>query len=146
LTPIPISIGEIPPGTDLKVFHRPVRMFIEGQEDDISVYSAWVKSSSSRQGHHIRCQGGLFAGSSGAPYVTRRGFVVGMHVESANEAHMIEADFTSMTTSEAIELVSDTINSNTNVHSSILKAIQFSKCRRLCETLRSLQIPLSNTI
>jgi hypothetical protein len=74
--------------TDLKVFRMPVRLFTEGSISDLSVFTKWMKSATPTA-HNIPCSGGLFAGSSGAPFVSREGFCVGMHVESINYLFLI---------------------------------------------------------
>jgi hypothetical protein len=91
--------------------------------------------------HHISCVGGLFAGSSGAPFITREGKVVGFHVESVNESEEIDATtFTTLTYDEKFELISDTVNSNAGVHSSLCASLNISKCKKLREALNDIGI------
>jgi hypothetical protein len=150
LTPIPISIRVVDTDVDLKVFHCPVALFNDEDFGDLTVYTSWVKSAKPTK-HHSPCSGGLFAGSSGAPFVTRDGFVVGFHVESINSARAIEtpqlqaklATGVTADLNDAIELVSETVNSNSRVHASLCRALCIGSCSKLVETIeRVLRIPI----
>jgi len=137
LQPIPISIRDVEDDTDLKVFHCPVGLFNDMEFGDLTVFTAWVKCAKP-MAHHITCTGGLFAGSSGAPFVTREGYAVGLHVESINSAKIISVDEVSSfsaDTQSAIEIISETVNSSSNSHASLSRALYLGKCKKLIETI-----------
>jgi len=137
LVPIPISIRNIEGDTDLKVLHAPIGLFNQYSSEHIGIFSAWLKSSTPIDGHHILCTGGLFAGSSGAPLLTVEEYAVGMHVLSDSEAR--EANVSEEATQkERNEIFSDSINSNSHVHSSIIKELCIGACRKLLEVLGKL--------
>jgi hypothetical protein len=82
LTPIPLSIRPVEADRDLKVFHMPIDDFNDVEADDsLSVHTKWVKSTFPTA-HHMKCSGGLYAGSSGSPFVMRDGRAVGFFCES----------------------------------------------------------------
>jgi len=142
LVPIPIADGRCLIGDiDLKVYHSPVRLYVDSVGDfQLPIHSIWVKAAIPGR-HHVQCSGGVFKGSSGAPFVNRDGFVVGIHVESFNEA--IPVDIPPQTLVEdAISMISDTINSNINVHASLCNALVLGKCPKLLEALQTLNIPI----
>jgi hypothetical protein len=134
LTPIPISIQPVEADIDLKVFHLPVGLFTDGGIGDLSVFTKWVKSATPTT-HHIPCSGGLYAGSSGGPFVNREGFCVGMHVESINSAEAAPSSISNALVDEAIEIISNTVNSYSNNHDSICRALQLGKCPQLINML-----------
>lgn len=130
LIPIPISINEVEADIDLKVFHFPVAGFNDTASATISPFTQWMKSSIPTN-HHVSCSGpALMKGSSGAPYVNRNGFVVGIHVESRNDAEEVNAD-----ENVDFELFSNSINSIANSHGSISVALLIGKCQQLVNYL-----------
>ena len=135
LSPIPISIQELEPETDLKVYHAPVDAFNDHSSNVLSIFTAWVRCARPSL-HHIYCQGSLYGGSSGAPFILRNGRVVGFHQESLNAAKSVDLDIMkNMSAQEVIELVSETVNSNTTVYGSISSGLYIAKCRILVQTL-----------
>jgi hypothetical protein len=140
LAPIPIWTGNIEQDTDLKVFYSPIGMFLDSSADDtLSVFTNWVKTGRPTA-HHVKCTGGLFSGSSGSPYVTRNGFVVGIHLESASERRIVEIDFERHTDRQAIEIISQSHNSNANCHASLTNALLIYRCTKLRQQLQELRI------
>ena len=136
LLPIPISIRPVEADTDIKVFHCPVGLYNEDAIEDLSVLTVWVKSARPTR-HHIICSGGLFAGSSGAPFVVREGFVIGMHVESINgQAEIPKDDYNSL------EIISETVNSSSHSHASLCRALVFGLCKRLVAELEIIGVEL----
>lgn len=143
LAPIPISIENVEADTDLKVYHCPVDTFNDEHVEDLTVFSAWVKSARPT-GHHVACNIGLYRGSSGGPFISRSGGAVGMHVESVSTAKFVDVGAAPMETQKelvnAIEIISSTVNSNAHVHASFGRALVFGKCRKLLQFLRSLDL------
>jgi hypothetical protein len=136
LIPIPISIRAVDSDTDLKVFHCPVGLFTDGNQSDVTVFTGWVKSGRPTR-HHIPCNGGLFSGSSGGPFVTREGYAVGMHIESINSARGVESSYTGNPQTN-FDILSSSCNSNANNHASISSALCLGSCRKLVTVLRSI--------
>ena len=136
LRPIPISIRPVEEDTDIKVFHCPVGVYNDGAVDDLSVLTSWVKSARPTR-HHIICSGGLFPGSSGAPFVVREGFVIGMHVESINSQTLIFED-----EYNSLEIISETVNSNSHSHASLCRALVFGSCKMLVAELVAIGVEL----
>lgn len=139
---IPVSIARVEFDTDLKVFHCPVGLFTSDNCDSVSVFSEWVKTARCTA-HHIPCNRGLFAGSSGSPFITRAGYVVGMHVESINQ-QIDNLDVQGLTVTDALEIVSDTVNSNAHNHASLSSALCIGLCPQLLKCLKTLGIQLHN--
>ena len=139
LVPIPISIDPVVADTDVKVFHFPVAEFNDTSTNVVGPYTQWIKTSIPTA-HHIPCGGpGLYRGSSGAPFVSRSGSVVGIHMEAASEA--AEVNFAAeMDVDSKIDVISNTVNSNANVHGSRNTALQIGKCDELVTILRKLGI------
>jgi hypothetical protein len=142
LEKVPVSIARVEFDTDLKVFHCPVGLFTSESSDSVSVFTGWVKTSRCTA-HHIPCSGGLFAGSSGSPFITRAGYVVGMHVESINE-QIDNLNVKGLDVTDALEIVSDTVNSNAQNHASLSSALCVGLCPQLVKCLRTLGIQLHN--
>jgi hypothetical protein len=136
LLPIPISIRPVEADTDIKVFHCPVGLYNDDAIEDLSVLTVWVKSAQPTR-HHIICSGGLFAGSSGAPFVVREGFVIGMHVESINSQALIPND-----AYNSLEIISETVNSNSHSHASLSRALVFGSCKKLVAELEIVGVEL----
>jgi hypothetical protein len=136
LVPILIFRGLVEPDTDLKVFHCPVGIFLEDESlGDLSVFTKWVKTSRPST-HHVTCDGGLCSGSSGAPFVSREGYVVGMHVERISQARPISsADTWGLSSSDTIEVVSDSVFSIGSNHASYCRALLLHNCKKLMDLL-----------
>jgi hypothetical protein len=134
LTPIPLSIRPVEADRDLKVFHMPIDDFNDVEADDsLSVHTKWVKSTFPTA-HHMKCSGGLYAGSSGAPFVMRDGRAVGFYCESiSREAEM---NVSGLPTDEAIEILSETVNSRAINHGSFCRALLTRSCKKLVEVLK----------
>ena len=99
------------------------------------IFYQWVRCARPSP-HHIYCQGGLYGGSSGAPFILRNGRVVAIHIESSKAAESIDIDaMRKLSVHDAIELVSETVNSNTMVHGSISTGLYIAKCPTLVQTL-----------
>jgi hypothetical protein len=139
LKPIPTSRRTVEPDTDIKVFHCPVSMFNNDSATLLlSVYTEWAKTARP-SAHRIPTNRGFFAGSSGAPFVTRDRFVVGMHVESMNEAVEVNIDGDSL--QEAVDKLSDSVNTNANVRNSLSNGLYLGKCTELItDVLPSLNV------
>ncbi len=107
LVPIPVSTTPVEGDLDIKVFHMPIDDFNDQEADDsLSVDTKWIKSTLPTR-HHMKCSGGLFSGSSGAPSVMRDGRVVGFHCESINSKR--EVNIEGKTVDEAVEILSETV-------------------------------------
>jgi hypothetical protein len=141
LTPIPISLEPVAPDIDLKLFHCPVAAFLDNSNADVGVLTKWTKSGY-KTNHHLVCDGGAFRGSSGAPYVLRNGFAVGIHVESINEAETLSGANVRALTSfdDQIEMISDTVNSNASNYAAMSSVLLFSCCPKLIEYLHSIGV------
>jgi hypothetical protein len=140
LIPIPLSIGPVESDTDLKVFHVPIDNFNDTVVDDtLSVFTAWVKSTLPSK-HHMKCSGGLYAGSSGAPFVLRNGKAIGFHCESSDSKG--EVDITSKTNEEAIEILSETVNSHAHCYGSFCRALLIGSCKKLIQALTEFGVSL----
>lgn len=139
LTPIPISIQQIEAETDLKVYHAPIDAFNDFTSNILTIFTTWVKCARPTS-HHIHCQGGLFGGSSGAPFILRNGRVVAIHIESSNAAETVAR---AMSVRDAIELVSETVNSNTTVYGSISTGLYIARCPTLLRTLADIGADLA---
>lgn len=89
LVSIPISLMPVSADEDVKIIHFPVAFFLNGG-GIIGPFANWMKTSLPTS-HHLPCSGGgLFKGSSGSPYVLRNGSVVGLHIESVNDASIVD--------------------------------------------------------
>jgi len=144
LDPIPISMEDIEPESDVKVYHCSVSSFNAMEVDVVLPGAEWVRYMGSTR-HHIYCNKGLFSGSSGAPFILRNGRVIGLHVESINESKEVSMDGQAhlQTANDiwgALEVVSNTVNSNAHSHGSTCKALKFSSCRQLAVELNALRI------
>jgi hypothetical protein len=141
--PIPISCTAIPREAKLKVYHCPASMYNTNDIDIVSAFpqSVYYWTSSS---HHIVVSGGLFQGSSGAPFLLASGHVVAIHVEGANEATS-PADIKNASTGTAMsegEIISESLNSVLCVHASLSKGLKISQCPMLIKELTALGIEL----
>jgi len=132
--PIPITTMEVEQDTDFKVFHMPICDYVFEESDTISAFTVWGKTAVPTN-HHVQGSIGLYAGSSGAPFVLRSGHAFAMHLESRNESKQIPAQTTD------IEVISNTINSNGSVHASRCSGLYFKSCNELLARLRVLNIP-----
>jgi len=141
LTPIPISLEPVEPDMDLKLFHCPVAAFLDNSNADVGVLTKWTKSGYMTT-HHLICDGGAFRGSSGAPYVLRNGYAVGIHVESINEVETLSGQGVLALTSldDQIEIISETVNSNASNYAAMSSVLLFGCCPKLIEYLRSINI------
>ncbi len=140
LSPIPISLEMIEADMDLKVFHCPVDTFNEGHVEDLTVFTKWIKTGRPTT-HHVSCNVGLFAGSSGGPFISRSGGAVGMHVESVNVSNWLEVPVvTTVPISDAEEIFSKTANSSGSSNASFARALLFRKCPQLVRILRELGV------
>jgi hypothetical protein len=137
LAPIPISEEKIGMDVDLKVFHCPVGIFNDCNTEQVSVGTRWTKSFTPTC-HHVKVDFELFKGSSGAPFVLRNGCVVAFHQESYSEAN--ETVELSDSTSDNVEMFSDTINSNVHSHGSLSSGILIMSHPTLVTALTSLNI------
>lgn len=141
LPPIPLSIAAVESDLDVKVFHVPIDDFNEKVEDDsLSVYTVWIKSALPSK-HHMKCAGGLYAGSSGGPFVLRNGRAIGFHCESVNRKCEVSYD-RSKSTEESFEIISDTVNSHAHNHASFCRALLIGKCKKLVQVLRECGVEL----
>lgn len=129
LVPIPISITPPEPDQDLKVFHCPVSLFNDGIVNSLSFFSLWLKASRPSK-HHVMCHGGLSQGSSGAPFVTKSGEVIGMQVESVNGV-IDSPSIADLDIPAAVELISESVVSLINNHASYCQALLFGRCPNL---------------
>ncbi|RYY43784.1 MAG: serine protease [Chitinophagaceae bacterium] len=142
LIPIPLSIGPVEGDLDVKVFHIPIDDFNDCVNDDqLSVHTLWIKSTLPSK-HHMKCHGGLFAGSSGAPFVLRNGRVFGFYCESINSKR--EADIDGATLQEAVEILSDTVNSHAHNHASFCRALLIGACPKFVKMLGEHGVELYN--
>jgi hypothetical protein len=141
LTPIPISLEPVISDIDLKLFHCPIAAFNDNSNSDVGVLTRWLKSGYSKN-HHMVCEGGAFRGSSGAPYVMRNGFAIGIHIESINETQQLEVDDVKAMSSldEQIEIISDTVNSNAENYAALSTVLLFNRCPKLIEQLKEWKI------
>ena len=97
--------------------------------------------------HHIHCQGGLYGGSSGAPFILRNGRVTAIHVESSKAAESIDTNaLSTMPILDAIELVSETVYSNTMVHGSISTDLYLAKCPTLLRALANIGADFASSL
>jgi hypothetical protein len=140
LTPIPISLEDVEPDVDLKLFHCPVAAFLDNSNANVGVLTRWTKSGYMTN-HHMTCECGAFRGSSGAPYVLRNGCAVGIYVESFNEARTLDESVKRMSSvDEQIEIISDTVNSVATNYGSLSSVLMFNKCPQLINCLRGFGI------
>lgn len=141
LIPIPVSIAPVEGDLDIKVFHVPIDDFNDQEADDsLAVHTKWIKSTEPTK-HHIKCSGGLFSGSSGAPFVMRDGRVIGFHCESINSKR--EENIEGKTVDEEpVEILSETVNSHANNHASFCRALLIGKCKKLVGVLAEFGVPL----
>jgi hypothetical protein len=138
LIPIPLSIGPVESDLDIKVFHVPIDDFNDTEDDDsLSVDTKWIKSTLPTR-HHMKCSGGLFAGSSGAPFVMRNGRAIGFNCEKA------VVDIIGKSMEEDVEIFSDTVNSHANNHASFCRALLIGSCRKLIDVLNGFGVQLHN--
>ena len=123
LTPIPVSIQDLEAETNLKVYLAPIAAVNDMTSSTINIFTMWVKCARPTA-HHIHCQGVLFGGSSGAPFILRNGRVAAFHLESFNSAETIDAEAVKqMEPQDAIELISETVNSNATSYGSICRGL-----------------------
>lgn len=141
LAPIPISLDEVKADMDLKVYHCPVDTFNEGHVEDLTVFSGWVKAARPTT-HHVACNVGLYSGSSGGPFISRNGGAVAMHVESISSARTTDVDVNSMAEEDAMEILSESVNSHANNHASFSRALLFRTCPKLISALGQLGISM----
>lgn len=135
LIPIPISVRPVLPYSSLNVLHGPVGLYNDGDSEAIDSFSARVQTSRPRC-HHITFQGDIFAGSSGAPVVTRDGFAVAMYIEGVSRSTNLSEN----ALDEAIEIFSASSNSCPNSHASMRTGLLFSKCPQFIAALTDLNI------
>ncbi len=138
LNPIPISAADIPPDSDLKIFQFPVAIFNNGEFDQLSAFTKWVKTATCSR-HHVPCNSGFFGGSSGSPLVNELGHAVAMHIESINEALEVTA-YDPADSTAALSVHSDIISQNANIHSSLSSALRLGACSTLIHHLQQLGI------
>lgn len=137
---IPIGTGEMQADDDIKVYRCAVGIFNAQDCDVVASIPQWIKYIASTK-HHIIANGGLFSGSSGAPFILRNDCVVGIHMESIKHAAIIaESERTHEAWSDAMEVISNTVNSNARVSAALCKALQISRCSGLLQVLCSLGI------
>lgn len=137
LIPIPLSIAPVESDVDIKVFHVPIDDFNDRVEDDsLCVFTRWTKSTLPTR-HHMKCDGGMFAGSSGAPFVLRNGRAIGFHCESINSKREIDKE-----DADNAEIISATVNSHAYNHASFSRALLIGSCEKLVELLRKLGVVL----
>ena len=140
LVPVPISLEVVEADMDLKVYHCPVDTFNEGHVEDLTVFSNWVKAARPTN-HHVACNVGLYGGSSGGPFISRSGGAIGMHIESVSTAREIDKTaIAAMSASDAVEILSETVNSHANGHASFSRALLFRTCPGLINALQGLGI------
>lgn len=140
LVPIPISLEVLTADMDLKVYHCPVDTFNDEHVEDLTVFPQWTKTARPTA-HHVACSVGLYSGSSGGPFISRTGGAVAMHVESVNSAKEIDTTAVrSMPVDNAIELISETVNSHANSHASFSRALVIRSCNALVHKLHELGI------
>jgi hypothetical protein len=134
---IPISVEEVRSDTDVKIFYCPVGIFRDGGDRILGVNTVWAKTLKGTK-HHLRCNAGLYRGSSGAPVVLRNGSVVAFHQESGSEARILNTqELEQMDLGEATELISETVNSVATAYTATSYAVEIRKCRQLVEILRN---------
>lgn len=142
LVPIPVSIAPVEGDLDIKVFHMPIDDFNDQEADDsLSVDTKWIKSTLPTR-HHMKCSGGLFSGSSGAPFVMRNDRVVDFHCESISSKR--EVGIEGKTVDEAVEILSETVNSHANNHASFCRALLIVSCKKLVDVLTEKGVTLLN--
>lgn len=147
MTPMPISLLDpIPRETRLKVYHCPVVLYIIGENDVItSVGHRVVYYAAS--GHHIITSNGLYSGSSGAPCILPTGEVIGIHGEMVNQGMTVDRSSVQVSETEsqidvqsAVDVLSNSINSNIMVSGSQNRALKISQCSVLVRLLTNLGI------
>jgi hypothetical protein len=138
LIPIPISVRPVESDVDVKIFHCPLEQFLDTDPSACGAFTKWTKTGV-QSSHHVLCDVSLFKGSSGAPYVLRSGEVVAIHVENRSSAECVTLE-EDTPVYEALELMSNTINSHANVHSSMAYGLLISKCPTLVSELRRLKV------
>lgn len=126
---------------NLRVYHCPVDTFNDEHVEDLSPFCEDVKTARPTA-HHVACNVGLFGGSSGGPFISRRGGAIGMHVESVSAARDIDTTAIAFmpAVSDAIEILSETVNSHANGHASFSRAVLFRTCPKLIDALHQLGI------
>lgn len=138
LFPIPISVQLLESDVDLKIFHCPLEQFQDTDPSACGAFTKWTKSGV-QLNHHVLCDVSLFKGSSGSPYILRSGHVVAIHIENVSRSERVP-ELLLQDNSElesSIEILSNTVNSHSEVHSSMAYGLLISKCPALLEVLRT---------
>jgi hypothetical protein len=138
LLPIPSSVQPVESDVDVKIFHCPLEQFQDTDPSGCGTFTKWTKTGVQLT-HHVLCDVSLFKGSSGAPYILRSGEVVAIHVENRSRAECVTVE-EDTTVEKALELMSNTINSRADVHSSMAYGLLISKCSTLVSESRRLKV------
>jgi hypothetical protein len=147
LVPIPISLFDpIQRETRLKIYHCPVILYNNLDEDIVTSSGRWVTFYAATN-HHIITSNGLYSGSSGAPVILDTGEVVAIHCEMYNQGVLVDTEQVQITETlsqgniqSAINLLSETSNSNVQVSGAHLRALKISRCKKLVQMLRNLGV------
>jgi hypothetical protein len=138
---IPISLEPVLPDINVKILYCPAALFNEGVEEILSTDTVWAKSLRGTS-HHLRYNHRLLRGSSGAPVILRNGCVVAFHQESFSGSRRLPAGevLAEMTAEDTWDIVSSVVNSVATSYGATGRGIQISKCPRLVQKLRDLQV------
>lgn len=90
----------------------------------------------------VLVEGGLYRGSCGAPYITRNGLVLGMHLYSMHEGKDYSATkkrtYSRMTVKDleiTTDQISETVTDLADVHASIKEGLVLSRCPKIMDLI-----------
>jgi hypothetical protein len=126
---------------DVKCLYAPIGVFRENPFTNLVIWAESYKSVlqyDKTDETSVLVEGGLYRGSCGAPYITRNGFVLGMHLFSMHEGKDYSAPkkrALSKITIQALELTtdktSDSVSDLADIHSLIKEGVVLSRCPRV---------------
>lgn len=141
LTPIPIFTQPIHIEDSVKVYFAfRAKEFNGLSRDTCSIGVHSYEKITSVTAHHIENDRGFFYGCSGGPYVINDrgvGKVVALHIESDNSIPDVAISPQSTDMDSEIASLREAMSEASNNHSSVAQGLIISKCKELCEVLRT---------
>lgn len=140
---LPICATDDLPTTDeheeLKCYYAPIGQYLRNSLENMSIWSDPYKRvlQYNLDRSKIICDGGLYRGSCGAPYINRSGHVVAMHLSSMNEG----VEFSNVkhkkrrTIQDLEERVAGSVTDLNDVHNSIREGLVLRNVTRLFQLI-----------
>lgn len=128
---------------DIKCLYAPIGAFRENPITNLEIWAENYKSVlqyDKPDKTSVLVEGRLYRGSCGAPYITRNGLVLGMHLYSMHEGKDYSATkkrtlsrLTMKTLEMTTDKISDSISDLADVHASIKGGLVLSRCPRVVD-------------